>query len=298
MRNFNHLYYFYVVSKLGSVTGAAKALNTSQSSLSMQLKTLESQLGRKLFERSRRKIALSPEGQRVFQYCRRMFDVARELDSFLSMAGNQGHSSFSIGVSNDIERPFVTDILSRTIEDVARRHRPVFSQVTFPPETLLAKLEMGELDAVLSSQPLHSHTIRTEIEVVLAVKAIASPKLGKRIRTMMEDQETGLVLPTLDLRIRWETDEFLTRKKVRKTVAFESNVMGALLRACVDGLGVGFLPEPYVVNEIKRGTLVSSRESLWNHRLFLSTRRSLESDESRAMVQALTNQLVRASRLR
>ncbi len=301
MRNFNHLYYFHVVSKLGSVTAAARELNTSQSSLSMQLKTLEGHLGKPLFERSGRKLQLTPLGHQVSHYCRRMFDIAGELDGFLHRRDHQGRSTFAVGVSPDIERPFVTDILAHAISQVTQSTgpRPVVTLASHPHEKLIAKLELGELDAVLSSQPVHSNTARTQLEAKLPVKAIAraqkgnanSRNLQQLLRQLLQDDDVGLVLPTNELRIRWEIDGFLSKKKIRKNVAFESNVMGAIVRACIDGLGIGFLPEAYVANEIKRGTLIVSRESLWNHRLYLSSRKTTPSEIAKTMIDALSSQL-------
>ena len=98
------------------------------------------------------------------------------------------------------------------------------------------------------------------------------------------------------MRLRWETDDYLLKKKIRKAVAFESNVVGALLRATIDGLGIGFLPEAYLEHEItshepKKGALVISREPLWNHRIFLSARNRASREESPAMLAALAHEL-------
>lgn len=298
MRNFNHLYYFYAVAKLGSVTAAAKQLNTSQSSLSTQLKTLESQLGHELFKRDGRKLVLTKTGHTTFNYCRRMFDVANEFEGFLAMSDHRGHASFSIGVSPDVERPYVTDAISRTIRSVQESHRPFVTQVSHPHEKLMAKLDLGELDAVISSQPIHSQSIKTIAEFKLPVKAVTSSRLGKSISNILEDPAAGLVIASPDMRLRWETDDYLSKKKIRKNVAFESNVIGSLIRATYDGLGIGFLPESYLRHEIertvttKREALVVSREVLWTHRLYLAAR-NVASDENKLMFSTLTDELRR-----
>ncbi len=77
--NYNHFYYFYIIAKLEGVSTAAKHLNTSQSSLSSQIKVLESQLGFSLFKKSGRKIQLTAEGREIFQYCRRSFENFEEM---------------------------------------------------------------------------------------------------------------------------------------------------------------------------------------------------------------------------
>ena len=67
MFNYNHLYYFYITAKLKGVTVAALQLNTSQPSLSSQIKNLETALKRKLFRKSGRNIELTEDGKRVLQ---------------------------------------------------------------------------------------------------------------------------------------------------------------------------------------------------------------------------------------
>jgi LysR family transcriptional activator of nhaA len=296
MRNFNHLYYFYVVAKLGGVTAAARQLNTSQSSLSTQLKTLESQMGTALFQKEGRNLTLTANGQSIFSICRKMFEVATELDGFLSKRDHHGQISFAIGVSPDIERPFVTDVVSRTIQGLKGSHRPVITQVSFPYEKLVAKVEMGELDAIITSQPTHSPSVKTLCDLKLSVKAVASPKLGRTFKAIFADDRVGLVIASQDLRLRWETDEFLLKRKIKKPIAFESNVLGALLRASVDALGVAFLPEVYLEREINRGAVMVSREPLWTHRLFLSARALSTSEPRHHLLSALTSRLEEAVR--
>ena len=46
--NYNHLRYFRAVAHDGTLTGAARALNLSQSALSVQIRTLEDRLGHPL----------------------------------------------------------------------------------------------------------------------------------------------------------------------------------------------------------------------------------------------------------
>ncbi len=296
MRNFNHLYYFYVVAKLGGVTAAARQLYTSQSSLSTQLKTLESQLGATLFKKEGRNLVLTSNGQSIYAICRKMFDVANELDGFLSKRDQRGHTTFAIGVSPDIERPFVTDVVSRTIQGLKDTHRPVITQVSFPFEKLVARVEMGELDAIITSQPTHSPTVKTLSELKLTVKAVASPKLGKTFKSIFADEKVGLVIASPDLRLRWETDDFLLKRKIQKPIAFESNVIGALLRASVDALGVAFLPEVYLQREIDRGAVIVSREPLWTHRMFLSARNLSATEPRHHLLSALTRRLEEAVR--
>lgn len=57
------LKYFLAVAKAESITKAAEALYVTQPNLSRQMKNLEAELGRQLFERGRRKIMLTEAGK-------------------------------------------------------------------------------------------------------------------------------------------------------------------------------------------------------------------------------------------
>jgi len=60
--NFNHLYYFYVVAKARSFSEAARELNVSQSSISVQIRLFEEYLGHKLFNRLKKGVELTESG--------------------------------------------------------------------------------------------------------------------------------------------------------------------------------------------------------------------------------------------
>src|SRR5271170_7148184 len=111
MFNFNHLYYFYVTAKSGGVTLAAKSLRIAQRSLSAQLRVLEGALNQKLFQKVGRRMELSPDGQVAYGYCRRIFETAEEFSDFLKQSDQSKGTRVRIGVTDQIERPFVADLV-------------------------------------------------------------------------------------------------------------------------------------------------------------------------------------------
>ncbi len=62
------LRYFVTVARNKQFTVAAEELHISQPSLSNSIKQLEQTLGCKLFERSTRKLALTEQGQVLYQH--------------------------------------------------------------------------------------------------------------------------------------------------------------------------------------------------------------------------------------
>src|ERR1051326_5707504 len=74
--NFNHLYYFWVITKAGGISAARGQLLLSQSTLSLQIKQLERSVGRRLFWRGRHGMTLTADGKLAFDYCERIFSPA------------------------------------------------------------------------------------------------------------------------------------------------------------------------------------------------------------------------------
>lgn len=57
------LEYFLAIAETGNITKAAARLNISQPPLSLQLKTLEDELGVELFVREKKKLFITSQGQ-------------------------------------------------------------------------------------------------------------------------------------------------------------------------------------------------------------------------------------------
>src|SRR4051812_43416479 len=66
---------FQAIADAGTVHGAARTLGLTQTAVTLRLKTLESHLKLTLFLRSRRGMALTPEGKSLLQLCRGQKDL-------------------------------------------------------------------------------------------------------------------------------------------------------------------------------------------------------------------------------
>jgi DNA-binding transcriptional LysR family regulator len=69
---------FVAVADHRSFTRAAAALNRTQSAISMQIKRLEERAGAELFHRSSARVTLSPSGEALLGYARRILSLSEE----------------------------------------------------------------------------------------------------------------------------------------------------------------------------------------------------------------------------
>ncbi len=279
MFNYNHLYYFYTVARLGGVINAAKYLRIAQPSLSTQIKALEAHISRTLFKKIGRGIALTQDGEVMYSICRKMFEPVEELDDFLASRETRVQKQIRIGVSEELERPFVVHLMRHIFRKDLMNQSMQVRMRSGKHRLLLDELLWKELDVLLSNHMAHGDDFSVLAEIPMPVLAVVSPdtlqhhkgNLPKEsLAKTLNHLNIGLVLPSEDQKLRVETEIYLQKAKIRQSVVFESDILSAVVRATVEGLGMAFLPKPYIQKELTTGALIKLGESpsLWNHSIF------------------------------
>ena len=134
---------FTAVAEELSFTRAAQRLHLAQPPLSRHIRTLEDRLGSALFDRSNRKVALTPAGA-VF------YEETRTIMPQLTRAGETTRR-FASGQTERLRLGFVSAVLSPELVEVLRRFREHYPEVQLlmqdlPPSEQLAALRRGTLD--------------------------------------------------------------------------------------------------------------------------------------------------------
>ncbi|MGI9887348.1 transcriptional activator NhaR [Vibrio chagasii] len=150
--NYNHLYYFWMVCKQGSVTKAAEALFLTPQTVTGQIKALEERMDGKLTKRNGRSVEPTELGQLVFKYADRMFGLSYEM---LDIVNYSQHSNilFDVGVADALSKRLVSKILMSTIPADNSIHLRCFESTH---EMLLEQLSQHKLDMILSDCPVDS----------------------------------------------------------------------------------------------------------------------------------------------
>ncbi len=138
---------FVTVADVGGVTRAAGYLNLTQSAVSMQIKRLEEALGLSLFLRAARKLALSPEGEQLLSYGRRMLALNDEALSMLSSTACAGE--IRLGVPHDVVYPVIPGILRRMAQAYPRVRINLVSSFTILMKQDYAR---GAFDVMITTE--------------------------------------------------------------------------------------------------------------------------------------------------
>ncbi len=285
--NYNHFFYFYVAAKLNGVTVAARHLNTSQSSLSSQIKILESVLGHKLFKKNGRNLELTDSGREIFNYCRRAFELFDEMFDQINKSNSSMGPRISVGVSVDIEKPFITDALAITSKLYPRDKRPLLRLMSLPTPQLVELLRVGEIDFLMTTSTTVGSDFQSLVEFEFPVGIVASSEITnlnnrKSVSELIRRDKIPFVLPSKVTSLRGEIDKFFIQKKFHPVCVFESNILAAVVRAACDGLGATIMPLIYLSRELKAKKLVLlNAKPMWAHRISVITARQ-QLEEGRA----------------
>ncbi len=138
---------FVAVAEAGGVTKAAGILNLTQSAVSMQLKRLEASLDMGLFDRSGRGIALSPAGEQLLSYARRILSLNDEV--YARLTARQFEGEVVLGVPHDVVYPAIPQVLQQFARDYPRVRVQRLSSFT---RRLKDQFARGEADIILTTE--------------------------------------------------------------------------------------------------------------------------------------------------
>lgn len=237
------LRFFVAAAEQGSVSGAARALSISQSSITEAIRALEDDLGVTLFERLPRGLELTHRGSLFLRHARQILaDVANARQAFRD-EGEQAGGRLTLGVTSLVAGYVLSDILAR----YRRAHPRVELAVTEDSGDYLQHLLIGgELDvAVLLTSSIRDRAaLHVETLIVspyrlwlplghplAQAESIALPQLaGEPLIQLMVDE------------IEESTRALMAALSVRPEIAFRTRSVEAVRSLVATGAGLAILP--------------------------------------------------------
>ncbi|APV48909.1 hypothetical protein BWI17_03945 [Betaproteobacteria bacterium GR16-43] len=224
---------FAAVADTGSFTAGAELVARTQSAVSVQVKRLEEIVGRRVFERTSRSLALTPEGETLLGYARRI--LALNDESVRRIASPPVAGEIRLGITEY----FVPNELPTLLARFAAAHPGVHLEVRMGlSRDLRGELARKELDAVIVrlTPRERANAIWSEPQVWVAHEAF--------------EVAPGAVLPLALLRapcmLRQHALESMKRLKRPCKVAFSGSSMVSVQAAVSAGIGVSIVPRSSV----------------------------------------------------
>jgi DNA-binding transcriptional LysR family regulator len=248
---------FMAVAEERSFTRAAAKLGTSQSALSHTIRRLETRLGVRLLTRTTRSVAPTEAGERLIGTVMPAFDsIGAELAS-LGELRERPAGSLRITASEDAARTVLLPALARLLPEYPDIN------VELSIDSSLTDIVAGRFDAgVRLGEAVAKDMVAVRIGPDLRMAVIGSPAYFAAHPAPRTPQELAshrcinLRLSTAGGFYAWELEKEgrAIRVRVEGQMAFDNPAM--IVRAAEAGLGLGFVMEERVAEQLADGRLV------------------------------------------
>jgi LysR family transcriptional regulator, transcriptional activator of nhaA len=237
--NYHHLYYFSVIAEAGGLAPAARKLRLTHSTLSAQLRALETHFGAPLFERRGKRLVLTSFGSDALNYAADIFRLGRELNDVARGSRTSPRDILRVGVVAGLPKTLTHHLLSPALDQDAC----TLSVRQDSAPALLDALVAGRLHVVLMNDvptpppgaPVHSHALG-ETDILLYARARLA-QLGKR-RFPESLSGVPFVLPPPGFPLRKRLDAWFLDRGLHITVKAEVEDAGLLRAFGSSGRGI------------------------------------------------------------
>ena len=245
LMDLRHVKTFVAVAEQGTVSKAALSLRVAQPALSRRINDLEGELGVRLFDRVRKRLVLTGEGERLLAECR---NVLSAVDSLSERA--QSLRRADAGMLKVAATPQMIDgVFSTFLHRFAARYPNVQIKLSEAVGTeSLAKLERGELHLAISYlQTIQAEGSEFETFPLPPLEFLAVGHEALRLGSG-GNIEIGslaaypLLLPDTSFGVRTTFDAACRLAGFKPRIFIESRAPHALLALAEAGHGVAIVP--------------------------------------------------------
>ncbi|TLQ43388.1 LysR family transcriptional regulator [Streptomyces marianii] len=240
--------YVIAVAETNSFTRAAQRCLVVQSALSHQIARLERELGARLFERTSRRVRLTPAGAAFLPAARQCVDAAERAAAEVAAAVGEVRGRLAVGLIPTVAAVDVPNVL----KDFHRRHpKARVSLGVGASDELVEQVRQGEIEVAFLGVPVTARprgVMAREMarERLVAVVSPDHPLAGETSVDLHRlSSEVFVDLPAKTAG-RAQSDLAFSAAGLTREVAFEVTNADYLARLVGAGLGVALLPPAYV----------------------------------------------------
>ena len=247
------------VADYRNFTKAASVLCLTQPAVSHHISQLEDELGVSLFIRKKNGLELTPEGEIVVRYARRMSVLYNKLRKELTDIEKQP-AKLCVGITHTAESNLTTEALARCSSEADGFSIMV---VTDTINNLYNRLENYELDLAIvegtgSPQSFSSLVLNTDF--LVCVMSSENHLSGNAMITLSELRNEPMILrlPSSATRIQFDSElRNLGDAPENYNIILEVDNIATIKDLVKKNLGISVLPQSACQKEIRKGNLIA-----------------------------------------
>jgi DNA-binding transcriptional LysR family regulator len=241
--NTNDLKIFEAVATTGSFTKAATSMFTVQSNVTARIKRLEEEFGTELFHRTSRKVELTPGGQILMQYCKKIGQLVAEAKGSIK-SGDQIYGSLKVGCIETTMALKVPEILNQFGDNHPGVELEFKSAMR---SALIDDVINYDLDAAFVSAPVNISGL-DQIKIREEQLLILTASQGLRLEELLTEQPLKIVVFGEGCIFRARLESWLSSKGIIHYKHIVVNSIEGIINFVEAGLGISLLPEEVIFN--------------------------------------------------
>lgn len=229
---------FIAIVESGTVAAASDRVGRSPGAVSMQVKKLEDMLGRDLFERKRQGMTLTPQGDRLLDYARRMIELNREAMQAFSQPDLEG--KINVGIIDSFKGERLAEVLGK----FACCYPKVTVNVTMSNTVhMVPDLDAGNYDMILMTPGGHHPQRETDFLMRQEPLVWIAKEGGRALR------QRPVPISVAEEGCAWRklATESLAGAEVETRIAYVADHDSGQLAAVQADLAVAPMPRSYLV---------------------------------------------------
>ncbi|MFD0692976.1 LysR family transcriptional regulator [Paenibacillus sp. GCM10027628] len=252
--NIENIEAFVYVIHYNSFNKAADALFLSQPSVTARIQSLERELNTLLFEREGRNFTLTEKGKQFLPYAQQILQTykkGKQLLQNLNTAPNELRIGCTVSVSNYV--------LPEILPLIKKKHRHLQIKLyTAPSESILEKLLGKELDIGFIRNVTHPHVESTGYyEDPIRLFVHHRHPFTERSQLTIEDVSRESLVFFECGSLDWmKIHRLFATLEQPPRIEYQIDNLETAKKLVTKGLGISFLPELCVRQEVKDGVLV------------------------------------------
>ena len=237
--NWDGYRYFIAVAKAGSLSAAAKMLDTNQSTVGRHIDALETALGIKLFQRSVKGLKLTKEGQAIFEQSQHIQNSIVKVHRLVQ--GDEATASGTVRLS--LPEGLGQEVLIPALDNFYQQHPEV--KLIFNMSATTANLQQGKADvSVRLFRPEEPGLIIKDLgEMKMGLYASESYNTNYGLPGQLRDVRRHRVITYGEQLSILPENQWLLNHSAESLRVLSSDSTVTRFKATVSGLGLSLQPE-------------------------------------------------------
>jgi DNA-binding transcriptional LysR family regulator len=254
MMDLDQLRTFVEVAKQGNFSKAATKVFRSQPAVSAQIRQLEGEYQQKLFDRSGKRVRLTPAGDLLLDYAKQMLRIHRDSINAVSDNGGLVRGVLSIGANEGTFLYVLPEVFKRFHKRYPEVRIDVYRNFS---HKVLQKVEDGSVDIGVATLPVRNSSLKVipmfREQLVLAVDA-RTPVRSRKEVTIAEVAALPLIFPRTGY-TRRAMEKCLRPHQSSLRVSMELTSIVMIKQFVAAGFGASLISPSFAREEVRSGKI-------------------------------------------